>query len=65
MALPKTKFLAAIAVCCAVATCVSAMCGGELPQQPQPGQSHLASIVVNDPNIGQVERTFRLEMVNA
>ena len=39
---------------------VSAACGGEIPDQPQPGESHVVTIPVDDPNLGEVERTFRL-----
>ena len=55
-ALRRTQSLIAIAVWCAIATCASAICGGEMPAEPQPGQSQLVSILVDDPNIGPIER---------
>ena len=39
-----------------------ATCGGDVPLQPQPGQSHTSSIIVNDPNLGEVERSFVLHL---
>ena len=39
---------------------VSATCGGQVPEQPQPGESYVVAIPVEDPNLGEVERTFRL-----
>ena len=36
---------------------VSATCGGGIPNQPQPGETHRSSIMVDDPNLGQVRRT--------
>ena len=37
-------------------------CGGPMPQQPNPGNSHASSILVDDPNLGSVERTFVLHL---
>ena len=31
-----------------------------MPNQPTPGESHVVTIMVDDPNLGEVERTFRL-----
>ena len=39
-----------------------ATCGFDMPQQPQPGQSYTSSIMVNDPNLGEVERSFVLHL---
>ena len=39
---------------------VTATCRGEMPNQPAPGESYVVSIMVDDPNLGEVERTFRL-----
>lgn len=39
-----------------------AYCGTDMPQQPQPGQSHTSSIIVNDPNLPDVERSFVLHL---
>ena len=41
---------------------ISASCAGEMPNQPQPGQSHSGSILVKDPNLGEIERTFRIHL---
>ena len=35
-----------------------AKCGGQIPASPQPGQYKSVSIPVNDPNLGNVQRTF-------
>ena len=61
MSVPKIA-TAIAAVLCAMATLGSATCGGEMPSLPQPGESHLASIIVNDPNIGPIERTFKIHL---
>ena len=39
-----------------------ATCGSDMPQQPQPGQSYTSSITVNDPNLGEIERSFVLHL---
>ena len=39
---------------------VTATCGGQMPDRPAPGESHVVTIIVDDPNLGEVERTFRL-----
>ena len=44
-----------LAVLCALARKVSATCGGEMPNQPQPGETQHTSIMVDDPNYGQVD----------
>ena len=43
------------AVLCAFAVAVSARCGGEMPNQPNPGHSHSITITVADPNLGEVQ----------
>ena len=46
---------------CGIATApVAATCGGHTPNQPAPGESYVVPIMVDDPNLGEVERTFRL-----
>merc|ERR1712117_217606 len=39
-----------------------ATCGSDMPQQPLPGQSYTSSITVNDPNLGEIERSFVLHL---
>ena len=39
---------------------VTATCGGQMPDWPAPGESHVVTIMVDDHNLGEVERTFRL-----
>ena len=34
----------------------------ELTPQPLPGESELVSIVVDDPNVGPIERTFKIHL---
>ena len=51
-----------LTVLCTEALTCSATCTGEMPSSPQPGQSSSGSILVTDPNIGQVERTFRIHL---
>ena len=46
----------------ALVATVTATCGGDIPNQPQPGQSLRTSILVSDPNFGEVERTFVLHL---
>ena len=41
---------------------ILAICNGDMPNQPQPGQSYSGSVLVNDPNIGMMERTFRIHL---
>ena len=50
------------AVLCAVAAAASATCGGEMPNQPHPGNSRSVSVTVSDPNLGEVERSFVLHL---
>ena len=49
------KNTAILAVLCALARKVSATCAEEMPNLPQPGQTHRTSIMVDDPNYGQVD----------
>ena len=52
----------ALLVLSAITTAVLATCHGEMPPNPLPGTSESVSIMVDDPNLGQVERTFRLHL---
>ena len=45
-----------------VMAAASATCGGEMPNQPHPGNSRSVSITVSDPNLGEVERSFVLHL---
>ena len=49
-----------LAVLCALARKVSATCGGEMPNQPQPGETQHTSIMVDDPNYGQVDTFWEI-----
>ena len=49
-----------LAVLCGLAREVSATCGRELPNLPQPGENFRTSIMVDDPNHGQVEAFFEI-----
>ena len=51
-----------LTVLCTEALRCSATCSGEMPNLPQPGQSSSGSVLVTDPNVGQVERTFRIHL---
>ena len=46
----------------ALTTKALATCREEMPPGPPPGSSKSVSIMVNDPNLGQVERTFRIHL---
>ena len=52
----------AVVVLSVTAVTVHAACNGEMPLQPQPGASESVSIVVSDPSLGQVERTFSVHL---
>ena len=41
---------------------VRGTCHEEMPFNPLPGTSESVSITVDDPNLGQVERTFRIHL---
>ena len=41
---------------------VKAACNEQMPSLPLPGGSERVSIAVNDPNLGEVERTFKLHL---
>ena len=45
---------------CGITATVAATCGGQMPNQPTPGESLVVPILVDDPSLGEVERTFRL-----
>ena len=44
------------------ATPVGATCGYDMPALPLPGNSREVTILVPDPNLGEVERSFRLHI---
>ena len=54
--------LLAPAVLSAIIVAASATCGGEMPNQPNPGSSRTVSITVTDPNLGEVERSFIIHL---
>ena len=39
-----------------------ARCGREMPEEPKCGKSDLVTISVEDPNLGEVERSFTLHV---
>ena len=45
-----------------IVSVVRGTCGGDIPDQPQPGQSQRIYISVSDPNFGEVERSFVLHL---
>ena len=49
-----------LAVLCGLAREVSATCGRELPNLPQPGENFRTSIMVDDPNYGQVDTFWEI-----
>ena len=51
-----------IATLSAMATKSHAKCGQEIPKEPQCGKSELVSIRVEDPNLGEVGRSFTLHI---
>ena len=54
--------LLAPAVLYAIVVAASATCGGDMPNQPNPGNSRTVSITVTDPNLGEVERSFVIHL---
>ena len=63
MASLRTKLFISAVIWSAIAgTSVFATCGGEMPSRPMPGESELVSIVVDDPNVGPIERTFKIHI---
>ena len=58
-----TKLFISVVIWSAIAgTGVLATCGSEMPSLPLPGESGLVSIVVDDPNVGPIERTFKIHL---
>ena len=51
-----------IAILSAIATRSHAKCGGEMPKEPKCGKSDLVTVAVDDPNLGEVERSFKLHV---
>ena len=51
-----------IATLSAMATKSHAKCGQEMPKEPNCGKSELVSIRVEDPNLGEVGRSFTLHI---
>ena len=56
------QFILLAALMCKTTITVSATCGGGMPNLPLPGESRYISIWVDDPNHGQVERSFALHL---
>ena len=51
-----------VVLLCGMSANVEAACNGQMPPLPLPGGSERVSIAVNDPNLGEVERTFELHL---
>ena len=51
-----------LAVMSAIVVTVMATCGTDMPIEPQPGNSESVTITVNDPNLGPVDRHFRIHI---
>ena len=56
---PLVLLLAALS---ATVTRSEARCGREMPEEPKCGKSDLVTIAVEDPNLGEVERSFTLHV---
>ena len=64
MASLRTKLFLTVVIWSAIAgtSVVLATCGSEMPPLPSPGESDLVTIVVDDPNVGPIERTFKIHI---
>ena len=51
-----------LVVISAIVVTVLATCGTDMPIEPQPGNSESVTITVNDPNLGPVDRHFRIHI---